>query len=207
MEQCHLEIPYKYRATIEFKKRTIRIFRSEWSEFFLESRKNKNGTGSYSFSSDNYMDGKCGSGHTLTRNISTSQGNTYDGARKNMGEPWKILTDSNGYELINNATHKWTSMGMINGMKFISKTDTSKYIFLPAGGHWHYDVWGNLNYNWNGSKGYYWSNKYSKSSFAYYMEFDNDSIPSWDDGDGINQDYYWRSNGSSIRPVAPKRPW
>ena len=37
-------------------------------------------------------------------------------------------------ELINGTTSTWTTINSVNGRKFTSKTDISKYIFLPAGG-------------------------------------------------------------------------
>ena len=53
--------------------------------------KNKNGSGSYSFSQDNYRAGKCGKGSSLKGDI--QQGNaTFDAARANMGSPWKMPT-------------------------------------------------------------------------------------------------------------------
>lgn len=38
-------------------------------------------------------------------------------------------------ELIANTTYEWTSINGVNGGKFTSKTDSSKYIFLPAAGY------------------------------------------------------------------------
>ena len=37
-------------------------------------------------------------------------------------------------EFIDNTDSVWTSINGVNGRKFASKTDASKYIFLPAGG-------------------------------------------------------------------------
>ena len=97
--------------------------------------KNKNGTGSYSFSKDNYNAGVCGSGHNLTSDI--PQGNaTYDAARANMGSPWKMFTQEQANELVSGTNYIWTTINGVNGGKFTSKTDTSKYIFFPAAGVW-----------------------------------------------------------------------
>ena len=38
-------------------------------------------------------------------------------------------------ELIDHTNHKWTSINGVNGMKFINKNDSSKYIFIPATGY------------------------------------------------------------------------
>ena len=90
------------------------------------------------FSQANYNAGKCGKGHNLTGNI--PQGNsTYDAARANMGSPWKMFTQAQGQELIDGTNSTWTTINGVNGRKFTSKTDSSKYIFLPAGGDWNYE--------------------------------------------------------------------
>ena len=47
-----------------------------------------------------------------------------------------MFTQDQGQELIDNTTSTWTTINGVNGRKFISKTDSSKYIFLPAGGWW-----------------------------------------------------------------------
>ena len=95
--------------------------------------KNKNGSGSYDFSEENYYNGVCGSGYTLHRDI--PQGNaTYDAATVNMGSPWKMPTSDQVKELINNTNHTWTTVNLWNGRKFTSKTDSTKFIFFPAPG-------------------------------------------------------------------------
>ena len=47
-----------------------------------------------------------------------------------------MFTHTQGQELIDNTTSAWTTIKGVNGRKFTSKTDSSKYIFLPAGGGW-----------------------------------------------------------------------
>ena len=47
-----------------------------------------------------------------------------------------MFTKDQGQELIDNTTSGWTMVNGVNGRKFTSKTDSSKYIFLPAGGYW-----------------------------------------------------------------------
>lgn len=49
-----------------------------------------------------------------------------------MGSQWKIFTQTQGQELIDGTNSTWTSINGVNGRKFISKTDSTKYIFLPA---------------------------------------------------------------------------
>ena len=76
--------------------------------------KNKNGTRSYDFSSDNYNAGICGSGHTLTSNF--TQGDpTYDGARANIGYPWMMPTKTQCGELTDKTKSIWATICGING--------------------------------------------------------------------------------------------
>ena len=56
-----------------------------------------------------------------------------------MGSPWKMFTQTQGQELIDNTNHTWTTIKGVNGRKFTSKTDSSKYIFLPAGGWYEFN--------------------------------------------------------------------
>ena len=62
----------------------------------------------------------------------------YDAASHIMGGDWRMPTKDEIQELINNTTNEWISdydgTG-VSGRKFTSKTDTSKYIFIPAAGY------------------------------------------------------------------------
>ena len=47
-------------------------------------------------------------------------------------------TDDDFQELLDNTTNEWVDSyngGGVNGMKFTSKADTTKYIFIPASGY------------------------------------------------------------------------
>ena len=129
---------------------------------------NKNGSGSYSFSRTNYNAGKCGKGHTLTGDI--PQGNaTYDAATANMGSPWKMPTKAQAQEMINGTTYTWTALNGVNGGKFTSKKDSSKYIFLPAGGQW-----GDTTLYYRDSIARYWITKWYERNYAYIIYFTSD---------------------------------
>ena len=43
-------------------------------------------------------------------------------------------TQLQAQHLIDNTTSTWTTINGVNGRKITSKTDSSKYIFIPAGG-------------------------------------------------------------------------
>ena len=60
-----------------------------------------------------------------------------DAATQIMGDEWRMPTKVECQELIDNTKHEWAenfNESGVNGIKFISKTDTNKYIFIPAAG-------------------------------------------------------------------------
>ena len=60
-----------------------------------------------------------------------------DVARVHMGGDWRMPTEAEVQELINNTDNEWAENfngSSVNGRKFTSKTDESKYIFIPASG-------------------------------------------------------------------------
>lgn len=61
-----------------------------------------------------------------------------DAARANMGGNWRMPTKAEIQELVNNTYNEWIENfngSGVNGRKFTSKTDESKYIFIPASGY------------------------------------------------------------------------
>ena len=83
-----------------------------------------------------------------------------DAAHVHMGGDWHIPSPKQIRELIDNTTSEWRALDGINGMKFASKKDDSKFIFIPAAGYaWSGSVFG------NGSGGNIWSS----SLCAYYV--------------------------------------
>lgn len=92
----------------------------------------------------------------------------YDVAYKTTNGAARMPTQTEFQELLNNTKYEWfnnfDSTG-VNGMKFTSKTDTSKYIFIPASGYRsdssfqnqgeYGDVWSSSLYTSN--HGYAWS--------------------------------------------------
>ena len=95
-----------------------------------------------------------------------------------MGSPWKMFTQTQGQELIDGTNSTWTTINGVNGRKFTSKTDSSKYIFLPAAGDWI-----DKNYYSAGEWGRYWSSKWDPSYYAYYINLSNSmlNIQSYDE--------------------------
>ena len=80
-----------------------------------------------------------GSSTTLKKYTNTDSKTTLesvdDAARVIMGGNWRMPIEAEFQELIDNTDHVWTTINNVNGMKFTSKKDTSKYIFIPAAGY------------------------------------------------------------------------
>ena len=80
-----------------------------------------------------------------------------------------MFTQTQGLELMNNTIRTWTTLNGVNGGKFTSKIDSSKYIFLPAGGFWQgtsLDYKGIAFYSWATTRynNYYPNHMYSASN-------------------------------------------
>ena len=58
-----------------------------------------------------------------------------DAAKAYMGSDWRMPTKNEIQELIDNTDSEWATINGINGRKFTSRIDTSKYIFIPASGY------------------------------------------------------------------------
>lgn len=92
--------------------------------------------GSYDWS--NYFDSPYDAGGTWAgcNNITSDIcGNSdYDAASKIMGQSWRMPTDKEMKELIDNCDWEWTTIDNVAGFKVKSRVN-SNYIFLPASGN------------------------------------------------------------------------
>ena len=95
----------------------------------------------------------------------------YDAATANWGGDWRMPTDAEQEELINNCTWTWTTQNGVNGYNVEGPSGAS--IFLPAAG----DRNGSSLY-FAGSYGSYWSSTPTRHGGAYYLGFvsDNHSV-------------------------------
>ena len=116
-----------------------------------------------------------------------------DVARVKWGGSWRMPTNSEFEELIDNCTWTWTTQNGINGHRVTSNKSgyTSRSIFLPAAG-WHLDT----DFNYAGSRGNYWSSSLYKGypGSVRYLRFDSY---------GHSTDRSYRYRGQSVRPVCP----
>ena len=110
-----------------------------------------------------------------------------DAATKNWGSDWRMPTETEFQELIDNTNRSWTTENDVAGWKCANKSDATKYIFLPAAG---YRTGTSLCSA--GSSGDYWSSSLNEDEVEYgrYMEIEYGSM-----GDCIR--YY----GRTVRPV------
>ena len=123
------------------------------------------------------------------KDISTDLTLEQDAAHIHMGGKWRMPTQKDFEELINNTTQTWidnyngTGVG---GCVVTSKTNSNS-IFLPAAGNAYRD---SLCYA--RSYGFYWSASWYSSSYAWFFSF------YWSEANSYN---YYRYYGRSVRGV------
>jgi hypothetical protein len=112
-----------------------------------------------------------------------------DAAHMNMGGTWRMPTEAEFNELTTNTTVTWETVNGVKGRKFTNKSDSSKYIFIPAAG------WCNNGLrNDVGSFGSAWSSSLDSYShnYALYLSFNSS---------GVSAAYDSRFVGRSVRGV------
>jgi hypothetical protein len=110
-----------------------------------------------------------------------------DAATQNWGRNWRMPTENEWQELIDNCTWTWTTLNGVNGYEV--KASNGNSIFLPAAGYYNGDELYNA-----GSDGYYWSSSLGAfypgcASLMYFFSGRH------------RTDHYGRGFGPSIRPV------
>ena len=111
-----------------------------------------------------------------------------DAARANWGGSWRMPTDAEWAELINNCTWKWTTQNGAKGYKVTSKINGNSIFLLAAG----YRDGSSLSYA--GSNGYYLSSSLTTGdpSLALGVYFNSGYVSRY---------YDYRYGGLSVRPV------
>ncbi len=122
---------------------------------------------------------------TYNKEVGEISGNPeYDAASANWGGTWRIPSQIEMQELIDNCTWTWTTKNGIQGSLVSGPNGNS--IFLPAAGYHGSSL------NFRGSDGCYWSSTPSGSQGAYlYFRMDSPRITD-----------IMRSYGQSIRAVS-----
>ena len=112
-----------------------------------------------------------------------------DVAHVKLGGKWRIPTDHEWIELIENSDWTWTTRGGVNGFE-VTSVINGKSIFLPAAGQQD-----GTSLDDTGSNGYYWSSSlWTDLPYdAWRVEFNTDNI-FWGNGKS-------RHLGFSVRPV------
>ena len=115
-----------------------------------------------------------------------------DAVAQIMGSDWRMPTQTDFNELLNNTDNVWVDNFKgtgVNGWKFTSKTNKRKYIFIPAAGNC---LDGSVYYV--GNDGNVWSSSLNASypNYAWSLNFDSGNC---------YVDYYSRCNGWSVRGV------
>ena len=115
-----------------------------------------------------------------------------DAARANMGGDWRMPTEAEFQELLDNTDNEWIedfNGSGVNGRKFTSKKDTSKYIFIPASGYR-----GDSTFYDQGSNGNVWGSSLDIGSDGYALRLSFGS-------NNYNSSSDTRSLGMSVRGV------
>lgn len=118
----------------------------------------------------------------------------YDAATANLGEGYRMPTKADYEELTANTTSTWFASGNtefngVAGRKFTSKSDNSKYIFIPAVG-----ICDNGSFRYVGYDGYVWTSSLNSDypNFALYL---------YSNGGYVEINDYERYGGFSVRAV------
>ena len=125
---------------------------------------------------------------TYSVQMSDISGNAqYDVARKQWGSTWRMPTEEEQQELLDNCEWEWTTQNGVKGYNVTGPNGVS--IFLPAAGYR-----GVSSLDDAGSDGSYWSSTPYESStnHAYFLDFDSGYQ---------DMGYYYRLYGRSVRPA------
>ena len=133
----------------------------------------------------------------------TASGKTYnvgetldlkdDAAHINMGGVWRMPTNDELQELINNTSHEVTSINEVQGMMFTSNKN-NKQLFIPFVGYWSEDD----RFIEAGSSASVWSSQ------VHAYAVDDAYLLYCDYGGNPSDDNYSRSYARSVRGVFKK---
>ena len=116
-----------------------------------------------------------------------------DAATQIMGGNWRTPTQTELQELLEKTDNQWVTNykgSGVNGYKFTHKTDTSKYIFIPASGFRSVS-----SFDDQGTDGLIWSSSLFTSNPNYAL------LLGFNSGSAYANNYYNRSYGFVVRGV------
>lgn len=149
-----------------------------WGETSPKSNYTKEEYAFYNNSTKEYID--------IGDNIS---GTVYDAATVNLGSDWRMPTEEQVKELLDNCTWEWTQIKNINGYKVTGKNGNS--IFIPAAG-----LYSSTIYLYKGEKVCYNTSSESTYDKASKVSLTSTSSAKPSVGDGWSKFF-----GFTIRPV------
>lgn len=94
---------------------------------------------------------------------------SYDTARQVMGGDFRMPTNTEMQELIDNTNQSWVTINSVSGMKFTCKTDSNKYVFFPAAGRY---ASGSLGYT---TYAYVISSTPNTTAYSYFLVMNSSS--------------------------------
>ena len=113
-----------------------------------------------------------------------------DPATTQWGASWRMPTDEDWQELLDNTTNEWTTQNGVNGVLLTALNGNS--LFLPGTGYWYLDeIQFDYSRYWSSSVDYYWPN----------IDAEALAIRTWGDVFNIEIDRTSRSSGLPVRPV------
>ena len=97
----------------------------------------------------------------------------YDAATQFMGAAYRMPTNEECAELINNTDHAVMTIEGVNGMRYSKKGDANTYIFVPFAGYCYSGSFGLA-----GSRGYLWGSTLCGDGGAYRLSCDDVGLTS-----------------------------
>jgi uncharacterized protein (TIGR02145 family) len=165
-----------------------------WGDVAGHPGANNNGTATdgFNFAWANYKWTTDG-GSTFTKYTSSDGKTTLeaadDAATAYWGSGWRMPTQAEFNELLNNTTKAWTYDYNDTGVAGYTFTANGQTLFLPAAGYRN-----NTGVSSQGLRGLYWSSTLNSDfpNYAYYLYFDSDYADVYDN---------FRYFGYTVRPV------
>ena len=124
-----------------------------WATMNIGARTETDYGNYYAWGETNTKTSYSSSNYTYSGNPGTLN-SSHDAATNYWGSDWRMPTNAEFEDLLDKTKRSWVTISGVTGYKFESKTDSSKYIFLPAGG-WYEDTTrfqaGNFGNYWSSS--------------------------------------------------------